>query len=179
MALNEILGGRCASCDRLRGPHGPGRRVECIRALFNKALMFRTFEAQHARAMQNQLRMCVVEKETSMKMFLQTETPVSPAWSSDELSPQKANASGGHAVDEGDLVERNLFCDEFDAAAVLDGQSEISDDGASGAEQQWQPPASSPAAPISSSQSAAEKVEQLIDKAELSEPDFRSPLEQL
>ena len=93
MALNEILGGRCASCDRLRGPHGPGRRVECIRALFNKALMFRTFEAQHARAMQNQLRMCVVEKETSLKMFFQTETTVSPAWSSDELSPQKANAS--------------------------------------------------------------------------------------
>jgi hypothetical protein len=120
--------------------------------------------------MQNQLRMCVVEKETSMKMFLQTETPVSPAWSSDELSPQKAGASGGHAVDEGDLVERNLFCDEFDAAA--EGQREIGDDGASGAEQHSQPPASSPAAPISSSQSAAEKVEQLIDKAELSEPDF-------
>ena len=108
-----------------------------------------------------------------MKMFLQTETPDSPAWSSDELSPQKANASGGHAADGGDLVERNLFCDEFDAAAILDGQSEIGDDGASGAEQHQQPPASSPAASISSSQSAAEKVEQLIDKAEvLSEPDF-------
>ena len=38
-----------------------------------------------------------------MKMSLQTETPVSPAWSSDELSPQKANASGGHAA-EGPLV---------------------------------------------------------------------------
>ena len=173
VALNEILGGRCASCDRLRGPHGPGRRVECIRALFNKALMFRTFEAQHARAMQNQLRMCVVEKETSMKMFLQTETPVSPAWSSDELSPQKASASGGHAAEGGDLVERNLFCDEFDAAAILDEQIEIGDDGASGAEQHQQPLASCPAAPTSSSQSAAEKVEQLIDKAEvLSEPDF-------
>ena len=173
MALNEILGGRCASCDRLRGPHGPGRRVECIRALFNKALMFRTFEAQHARAMQNQLRMCVVEKETSMKMFLQTETPVSPAWSSDELSPQKANASGGHAADEGDFVERNLFCSEFDAAAILDGQSETGDDGANGAEQHRQPPASSSAELNSESQSAAEKVEQLIDKAEvLSEPDF-------
>ena len=108
-----------------------------------------------------------------MKMFLQTETPVSPAWSSGELSPQKANTSGGYAADGGDLVERNLFCDEFDAAAILDKQSEIGDDGASGAEQHRQPPASSPAAPISSSQSAAEKVEQLIDKAEvLSEPDF-------
>jgi len=135
--------------------------------------MFRTFEAQHARAMQNQLRMCVVEKETSMKMFLQTETPVSPAWSSDELSPQKASASGGNAAEGGDLVERNLFCDEFDAAAILDEQIEIGDDGASGAEQHQQPPASCPAAPTSSSQSTAEKVEQLIDKAEvLSEPDF-------
>ena len=46
-----------------------------------------------------------------MKMFLQTETPVSPAWSSDELSPQKASASGGDAAEGGDLVERNLFCD--------------------------------------------------------------------
>ena len=135
--------------------------------------MFRTFEAQHARAMQNQLRMCVVEKETSMKMFLQTETPVSPAWGSDELSPQKANASGGHAADEGDFVERNLFCSEFDAAAILDGQSETGDDGANGAEQHRQPPASSSAELNSESQSAAEKVEQLIDKAEvLSEPDF-------
>ena len=50
--------------------------------------MFRTFEAQHVRVMQMQLRMCVVEKETSVKIFLQTETPVSPVWSSDELSPQ-------------------------------------------------------------------------------------------
>ena len=73
-----------------------------------------------------------------MKMFLQTETPVSPAWSSDELSPQKANTSGGYAADGGDLVERNLFCDEFDAAAILDGQSEIGDDGASGEEQHRQ-----------------------------------------
>jgi hypothetical protein len=175
VTLNEILGNCCAACDHLRGPHGPGRRVECIRALFNKALMFRTFEAQHAHVMQMQLRMCVVEKETSMKIFLQTETPVSPAWSSDELPPRKASASGGYAADGGDLVERNLFCDEFDAAAALDERSEIGDEGASGVEQHQQLPASSSAAPTtsSSSQSAAEKVEQLIDKAEvLSEPDF-------
>ena len=110
-----------------------------------------------------------------MKIFLQTETPVSPAWSSDELSPRKASASGGYAADGGDLVERNLFCDEFDAAAALDERSEIDDEGASGVEQHQQLPASSSAAPTtsSSSQSAAEKVEQLIDKAEvLSEPDF-------
>ena len=123
VTLNEILGDRCAACDRLRGPRGPGRRVECIRALSNKALMFRTFEAQHAHAMQMQLRMCVVEKETSMKIFLQTDSPVSPVWSSDELSPQKVRASDGCAADGGDLVERNLFCDEFDAAAALDERS--------------------------------------------------------
>ena len=135
--------------------------------------MFRTFEAQHAHVMQMQLRMCVVEKETSMKIFLQTETPVSPVCSSDELSPQKASASGGCAADGGDLVERNLFCDEFDAAAALDEHSAIGDEGASRVEQHQQLSASSSAAPISSSQSAAEKVEQLIDKAEvLSEPDF-------
>ena len=63
-----------------------------------------------------------------MKTFLQKETPVSPAWSSDELSPQKASTSGGYAANGGDLVERNLFCGEFDAAAILDEQSEIGDD---------------------------------------------------
>ena len=111
--------------------------------------MFRTFEVQHAHVIQMQLRMCVVEKGTSMKIFLQTETPVSPVWSSDELILQKVSVSGGCAADGGDLVERNLFCDQFDAAAASDEHSAIGDKGASGA--------SSSAAPISSSQSAAEK----------------------